>query len=214
MEIKLIIKRFIDIILSLCGFIIISPIFLIVSLIVKISSKGPVFFRQKRLGKKGKIFTMLKFRTMIENAENIGLGLALAENDLRITKVGKFLREWTLDEWPQLINILKGEMSLVGPRPLPQYKNQDSFFNELWQKRLLVKPGLICLVDIKGRGLVSWEKRLEYDVWYVNNWSLWLDFKILFFGFFAVLSRKGIYGKGGINLLPPQNRTKKDKKDN
>src|SRR3989344_1505389 len=99
-------------------------------------------------------------------------------------------------------------MSLVGPSPLPQYKNQNIFLNKLWQKRLLVKPGLICLVDIKGRGLVSWEKRLEYDTWYVDSRSLWLDFKILFFGFFAVFSRKGVYGEG--TKLPPP-RTKKDK---
>jgi len=94
-------------------------------------------------------------------------------------------------------------MSLVGPRPLPRYQNQTIFPNELWQRRLSVKPGLVCLVDIKGRGLVeSWEKRLEYDLWYVDNWSLWLDFKILVLGFFAVLSRKGVYGKDGVNKPP------------
>lgn len=206
-----IIKKIIDFVVSLIGLFILSPFFVFVAILIKLDSKGPVFFKQERLGKKGKIFKIWKFRTMIENAENIGLGLASAENDSRMTKVGKFLRKWTFDEWPQLINVIKGEMSLVGPRPLPKYPNQDGFFNELWQKRLSIKQGLICLVDIKGRGFVSWEKRLEYDIWYIDNWSLWLDFKILFFGFLAVLSRKGVYGKDGINLPPSIN--KKDKEN-
>jgi lipopolysaccharide/colanic/teichoic acid biosynthesis glycosyltransferase len=200
-------KKIIDFILSLIGLIILSPLFVLIALLIKLGSKGPVFFKQERLGKNGKIFKIWKFRTMIENAENIGLGLASAENDQRITKVGKFLREWTLDEWPQLINVIKGEMSLVGPRPLPKYPNQDVFSDELWQRRLSIKPGLICLVDIKGRASVSWGKRLEYDAWYVDNWSLWLDFKILVFGFFAVLSGKGIYGEG--TTLPSFNKRNK-----
>lgn len=204
-------KGIIDFILALIAFVVLSPFFLFLAVLIKLDSKGPVFFIQERLGKNGKMFKIWKFRTMMENAENIGLGLASAENDSRITKFGKFLRERTLDEWPQLINVIRGEMSLVGPRPLPKYPNQDSFFNELWQKRLSIKPGLICLVDIRGRGFASWEKRLEYDAWYVDNWSLRLDFKILFLGFFAVLSRKGVYGKDGINLPPPTN--KKDKEN-
>lgn len=197
------IKKLIDIIVSVFFIIVLSPFFLLISLLIKLDSKGPMFFKQERLGKNGKIFKIFKFRTMAVGAENIGLGMASAENDPRITKVGKFLREWTLDELPQFINIIKGEMSLVGPRPLPKYQNQNIFSNELWEKRLLVKPGLVCLVDIKGRGLVSsWKKRLEYDAWYVDNWSLWLDFKILFLGFFAVLSRKGVYGEDGTNKTP------------
>ncbi len=204
-------KKLIDFLASLLGLILLSPFFVLIAILIKIDSMGSVFFRQKRAGKNGKIFIIWKFRTMVENAENIGFGLSSAENDPRITKIGKFLRKWTLDEWPQLINVLRGEMSLVGPRPLPKYPNQDNFFNELWQKRLLIKPGLICLVDIKGRGLVPWKKRLEYDAWYVNNWSLWLDFKILFLGFFTVLSRKGIYGEG-TSLPLPETQAKKDKK--
>ena len=204
-------KRIVDFIVALTALIVSSPFFLLTAVLIKIDSKGAVFFKQERLGKNGKIFKIWKFRTMIENAENFGLGLASAEDDYRVTKIGKFLREWTLDELPQLINILRGEMSLVGPRPLPRYPNQDGFLNELWQKRLSIKPGLICLVDIKGRGLVPWKKRLEYDVWYVDNHSLWIDLKILIVGFFAVLSRKGVYGKDGVNLPPPT--YKKDKEN-
>lgn len=211
MKLQRFFKKIIDFVVVLIALIILGPFFIFIVILIKLDSKGPAFFRQERLGENGKIFKIWKFRTMVENAENIGLGLASAENDPRLTKVGKFLRRWTLDELPQLINIIKGEMSLVGPRPLPHYQNQSSFFNELWQKRLLVKPGLICLVDIKGRGLVPWEKRLEYDAWYVDNRSLLLDFKILIFGFFVVISRKGVYGERGVNLPPPKSQEKNNK---
>jgi len=204
--VKEFIKKSFDFIAALVFLIIILPLLAVLALLIKIDSRGPVFFRQERLGRGGKAFRIWKLRTMVENAENSGQGLASSKNDPRITKIGKFLREWTLDEWPQLINIIKGEMSLVGPRPLPRYKDQGSFLDKLWEKRLAVSPGLICLVDIKGRGLVSWEKRLEYDAWYVDNWSLLLDLKILFLGFFAVLSRRGVYGEGGTNSLPPKGK--------
>ena len=194
-----IIKRIIDFLISLLAVIAMSPFFLIIAILIKLDSKGSVFFVQKRVGKNGKIFNFLKFRTMVENAEKIGLGIGVKKNDQRITKLGKFLREWTIDESPQFINILKGDISLVGPRPLPLYDGQDENLKKLWQKRTSVKPGLVSLVDIKGRNLVPWKKRLEYDIWYIDNWSLWLDFKILVLGFFAVLSRKGVYGESGIN---------------
>ena len=136
---------------------------------------------------------------MVPEAEKMGLGLGSSENDPRITKIGKILRECTIDEFPQFWNVLKGEMSLVGPRPLPPYQSKDETLNKLWQKRTSIKPGLVGLVDIKGRSFVPWEKRLEYDSWYIDNWSLWLDLKILVIGFFVVLSRKGVYGEGGVN---------------
>jgi len=196
MKVQKFIKKIIDFVAAFIGLVVLSLAFVFTAILIKLDSKGPVFFKQERLGKKGKVFKVWKFRTMIENAENIGLGLASAENDSRVTKAGKFLRKWTFDEWPQLINVIRGEMSLVGPRPLPsEYKNKDNSSNQLlWQKRLSTKPGLISLVDIKGRGLVSFEKGLKYDAWYVDNWSLRLDFKILIIGFFVVLSREGIYG--------------------
>lgn len=188
-----IIKKIVDFFVALIALILLSPFFLFIAVLIKLDSRGPVFFKQERVGKDGKIFKMWKFRTMAEGSDRVEKGHEIFENDPRITKLGKFLREWTIDESPQFVNIFLGDMSLVGPRPLPEYhvKNYNSF-----QKRvLLVKPGLVSMVDIKGRALVPWEKRFEYDNWYVDNQSLWLDFKILFLGFFAVLSRKGVYGE-------------------
>lgn len=197
---KIVIKRAVDLLVSVITLAITSPIFLILAVIIKLDSKGPVFFIQERVGKNGKPFKFFKLRTMVDNAEEIGLKQGASESDPRITKIGKFLREWTIDESPQFINILRGDMSLVGPRPLSAYnKGNTPEMKKLWQKRISVKPGLVSLVDMKGRNLVPWEKRFEYDIWYIDNWSLWLDFKILILGFFAVLSRKGVYGENGLN---------------
>lgn len=193
------IKYILDFVISAATLIILSPLFILIALLIKFTSRGPIIFRQKRTGRDGRQFYFLKFRTMVENAENIGLKMAAEENDPRITRTGKFLREWTLDELPQFFNILKGDMSLVGPRPLPAYEGSDEKMKALWQKRISIKPGLVSIVDIKGRNLVPWEKRFEYDAWYIDNQSLWLDFKILVLGFLAVLSRKGVYGEEGMN---------------
>ena len=195
-----IIKRTIDIILASGALIILFPFFVIIAILIKIDSKGPVFFIQERVGKNGKPFNFIKFRTMVENAELMGLKESAHENDPRITRIGKFLREWTIDEAPQFINVLKGDMSLVGPRPLSAYNSGNTpEMKKMWQKRISVKPGLVSLVDMKGRNLVPWEKRFEYDLWYIDNQSFWLDLKILVLGFFSVISRKGVYGKEGIN---------------
>ena len=194
------IRRFIEIIVSALTLIVMSPVFLLLAILIKAESKGPVFFVQKRAGKNGKPFDFYKFRTMVQDAESIGLKQGAAENDPRITKLGKFLREWTIDEFPQFINVFLGDMALVGPRPLSAYnKGNTPEMEALWQKRILIKPGLVSLVDIKGRNLVPWEKRFEYDAWYIDHQSLWLDAKILVLGFLAVLSRKGVYGEGGTN---------------
>ncbi len=196
----LIIKRVADFIISLIALVVTSPVFLGLAILIKLDSKGSVFFVQERVGKNGKPFLFLKFRTMVNDAEKMGLKEGASKNDPRITKLGGFLREWTIDEMPQFINVLKGDMSLVGPRPLSAYNmGSTPEMKKKWEKRISVKPGLVSIVDVKGRNLVPWEKRFEYDMWYINNWSLWLDLKILVTGFFAVLSRKGVYGKEGIN---------------
>lgn len=189
------IKKIIDFFVALIGLMSLAPLFLIIAVLIKLDSKGPIIFKQKRAGKNGKIFTMWKFRTMVEGAEEKEkeFNLFSSKNDPRITKIGRFLRIWTFDEWPQLINVLKGEMSLVGPRPLPQYLIEK--YNDFQKKKLSVKPGMVSLVDVKGRNLVPLDKRLEYDIWYIENWSLLLDLKILFLTPFIILSRKGVYRK-------------------
>lgn len=193
MKIQRFLKRQIDFWGLLFGLVVLMPLFLITAILIKIDSPGPVFFRQRRVGQNGKIFKIWKFRTMVDNAEKMEINHNLSKDDPRITKIGRVLRIWTLDEWPQLINVLKGEMSLVGPRPLPQYQVEK--YNDFQKKKLSVKPGMVSLVDVKGRNLVPLDKRLEYDIWYIENWSLLLDLKILFLTPFIILSRKGVYKK-------------------
>ena len=172
------------------------PVFGIFAILIKLSSPGPVIFKQERGGRNGKSFILLKFRTM-KDAQGSPI---TSSGDERITGIGKFLRKTKLDEMPQFINVLKGDMSLVGPRPLSAYNSGNTpEMKTMWQKRISVKPGLVSLVDMKGRNLVPWEKRFEYDLWYIDNQSFWLDLKILVLGFFSVLSRKGVYGEEGMN---------------
>jgi undecaprenyl phosphate N,N'-diacetylbacillosamine 1-phosphate transferase len=172
--------------------------FLVVAALIKIDSTGPVFFRQERIGKGGKSFQVWKFRTMVDGVVNHGLGLNVASNDSRITLIGKLLRNWGLDELPQLINVLTGEMSIVGPRPTLGY--QVERYDDFQRQRLLAKPGITSLAVVNGRNLLSWNERIKLDVKYVTEWSLWLDLTIILKTFWAVLiTRKGIYGAGGIN---------------
>lgn len=197
MQKSLLLKRQIDFWIAFWSLIILLPFLALVSLAIKLDSRGPVFFRHERIGKGGKPFLIWKFRTMIEGAMDKGLGVTVAKNDSRITRKGKFLRNWGIDELPQFINVLKGEMSLVGPRATFGYQVEK--YNDFQKKRLAMRPGMTGWAIIHGRNLLSWEKRIKYDVWYVENWSVGLDFKILFLTFKIVFSQKGLYGKGGIN---------------
>ena len=196
--IQKIIKRTFDFLGGLIGLAILTPFFWIIAILIKLDSPGPVFFRYERIGKDGKSFKPFKFRTMKEGAIKEGLGYNVAENDERITRIGRFLRRWGIDEFPQMINVLKGEMSLVGPRPTLRYQVEK--YNDFQKKRLLIKPGITGWALIHGRNLLSWEERIKYDAWYVENWSLWLDFKIILKTFYLIfIKREGIYGKGGVN---------------
>jgi len=172
------------------------PIFALIGIFIKLDSKGPVFFRQKRVGKGGKIFVAYKLRTMIINAEKMGLGYEIEKNDARITRVGKYLR-WGIDELPQLINVFRGEMSLVGPRPaLP---HQVERYSKEEKRRLEVKPGITGWALVNGRNILTWPERIKLDIWYIDHWSIWLDLKILFKTIWVVIfTREGIYGKDGI----------------
>lgn len=195
---QLLLKRIFDFLGAFLGLVALSPLFLITAILIKLDSKGHVFFMYERAGKNGKIFKPFKFRTMKEGAIKEGLGYNVSKNDSRITKVGYFLRKWGIDEFPQLINVFLGEMSLVGPRPT--FTRQTEKYNEFEKKRLKMKPGLAGWALVHGRNSLSWEERIKYDVWYVENWSLWLDVKIIFKTFYLIfIKQEGVYGKGGVN---------------
>ncbi len=185
-------KRVLDIFISLLAVVILSLPFAIMVIAIKLSGKGPAIFRQKRAGKDGRPFVFYKFRTMRTDVDPFGPSPKSCE-DPRLTKIGKFLREYSLDELPQLFNVLKGDMSIVGPRPL--YLSQIAEWNERQKKRLLVKPGLTGLAQIQGRAELTREEKLELDVRYVETASLWLDCRIILATIARVFRRQGIYEK-------------------
>lgn len=197
-RLQVLLKRLLDVAVSAVGLAVLAIPFALIALAIKLNSRGPVFFKQERVGKDSKRFICWKFRTMVEGAVNQGLGVTVAQDDPRITRVGRFLRNWGLDELPQLINVLKGEMSLVGPRPTLPY--QVELYDDFQRRRLVVKPGITGWALVNGRNRLPWEERIKLDVWYVEHWSLWLDLKILFKTFWIVLiTREGLYGEGGVN---------------
>ncbi len=173
-------KRVFDIIFSFLGIILASPVLLVVAIAIKIDSKGPVIFKQKRLGKDGKVFEIYKFRSMVVGAETKGTGVYSKKDDNRVTRVGKFIRITSIDELPQLVNILKGEMSFIGPRPVLTYhpwKYEE--YTEEQKKRFEVRPGISGWAQVNGRKCIEWKKRIELDNDYVKNISFLLDLKIV-----------------------------------
>ena len=195
MKLQQLFKRIIDIIASLAGLIIISPVLIIIAILIKIKLGSPVFFIQDRVGKNGKVFKMIKFRTMLNSTNKFG---ELLSDEERLTSFGKILRSTSIDELPELINVLKGDMSLVGPRPLlveyiPLYSPKQ------W-RRHEVKPGITGLAQVSGRNNVDWEDRFNIDVDYVDNFSLILDFKILFKTISKVIKRDGINQEGNATM--------------
>jgi len=189
------IKKILDILLVSVSLILLSPIFFLVFCITLISNGGKPFFYQKRPGKNGNIFTIIKFRTMNDKVDENG---NLLPFDKRITPLGTFLRKYSLDEIPQLINILKGDMSLVGPRPL--LMEYLPLYNSYQKRRHEVKPGLTGLAQVNGRNSLSWDEKFDYDVWYVDHLSFGLDFKILLLTIKKVLLRDGINSQGSLNM--------------
>lgn len=180
---NLTVKRLLDILFSAAGLLIVSPFLLIIAILVKTTSEGPVFFLQERLGKNGRVFKIIKFRTMVVNAEKIGSGIKVSgKNDSRITKVGKFLRATSMDELPQLINVVIGDMSLVGPRPPVTYHPYNGYENyPEWAKpRFTMRPGMTGLVQISTRSKASWDERMKIDLEYIEKFSVLFDIKILF----------------------------------
>lgn len=175
------IKRLLDIMFSFIGIVVASPVLAIVALAVKLDSKGPVIFKQERLGKDGKVFLIYKFRSMCVGAEKMGSGQYSFKGDSRITRVGKIIRATSLDELPQFFNIIKGDMSFIGPRPTLTYHPwRLEEYTEFQRRRFEVRPGITGLAQVNGRKKIDWVDRIKYDVEYVDNMSLALDCKILF----------------------------------
>ena len=195
------IKRAFDIIASLLGLIILSPIFLVCAIAIYIEDGGPVIFKQDRNGKDGKIFRMYKFRSMCKNAEELHKELLKMneldgpafkmKDDPRLTRVGKFIRKTSLDELPQLVNILKGEMSVVGPRPLPTYETEQC--TPYQNQRLKVKPGLTCYWQCSGRSDIPFDEWMELDLKYIKEANIWIDIKIICRTALSVLGKRGAY---------------------
>lgn len=194
---QLFLKRTFDIMLSLAALIVLSPLFLIISILIKFTSEGPVFFLQERIGFRGRVFKIIKFRTMIVNAEHIGEGIRVScENDTRITKVGRLLRATSLDELPQLLNVITGSMSICGPRPpvtYVPYQGYDNYPDET-KMRFEMRPGITGLAQATVRNSATWSERIVIDIQYVKNFSLWLDIKVIALTVKRVLKRESIYG--------------------
>lgn len=198
---SLLVKRLIDIVGATVGLMCLSPLFLVLSIAIKLDSKGPLIFAQKRVGKNGRSFDFYKFRSMVVNAEELKEKLAKVneadgpvfkiKDDPRVTKVGRFIRKYSIDELPQLYNVLIGDMSLVGPRP-PLPREVEQYGDWEW-RRLEVTPGLTCIWQVSGRSNISFDKWMELDIYYIENWSLWLDLKILLETIPAVFRGSGAY---------------------
>ena len=190
-NIQYFIKRAFDIIASLGGLIVFSPIIIVVAILVRVNLGSPILFTQDRVGKNDKIFKMMKFRTMKDGIDKDGKLLPDSE---RLTNFGKILRSTSLDELPELVNILKGDMSLIGPRPL--LVEYLLLYSEEQKRRHNVLPGLTGWAQINGRNAISWGEKFKLDVYYVNNWSLGLDLKIFFLTFYKLFNREGINQEG------------------
>lgn len=185
------VKRILDFSVALIAAIILSPLMAITAIAVKVESKGPAVFKQDRLGLNAKVFKIYKFRSMCQGAEHTGTGVYSGADDIRVTKVGKIIRATSIDELPQLFNIIKGDMSFIGPRPPLTYHPWDiSEYTEEQLHMFDVRPGISGWAQINGRKDVEWHKRIELNCWYVDNMSLWLDIKILFTTFIKVLKNE------------------------
>lgn len=194
---NLALKRVFDIISSAIAILVLTPVWIGVSIAIKRDSKGPILFKQERRTKDGKVFHMLKFRSMVVNAENMGTGLFNYENDPRVTKVGRKLRDSSIDEFPQLFNILAGSMTVVGPRPCVTYELGDfDTLNRRYKKRFEMKAGLTGLAQVKGRNDISWDDKVSYDNEYIEKFKRYgvlIDIYILFASVLKVFKKEDIY---------------------
>lgn len=194
---KSLFKPTLDFLVAFIGLLVLSPIFLFVMIALTIANNGKPFFFQKRPGKNERIFSIVKFKTMNDKKDAVGNLLADAD---RLTAIGAFVRKTSLDEIPQLINVLKGDMSLIGPRPLRTY--YLPLYNDVQKKRHNVKPGITGWAQVNGRNAISWTHKFKYDVWYVENLSFMLDLKIFFLTIKKVFVREGISKEGEVTTVP------------
>ncbi len=190
-KLQAIIKQTIDIAVSLIGLTLLMIPFILIFLAIKAGSKGHAFFKQERPGKNRKIFSLYKFRTMKNLKDKNG---HLLPDENRLTKIGKTLRKLSLDEFPELWNVMKGDMSLIGPRPL--LKEYLERYTPAQARRHEVKPGITGWAQVNGRNAITWEEKFIHDVWYVDNWSIWLDFKIIFMTIIKVIKGEGVSQPG------------------
>ena len=181
-----------DIVLAGIGLVLAAPLLLIAAVAIKLDSRGPVIYRQRRVGKGGQQFEVYKLRTMRLGSDPVGVGTPVLEDDPRVTRVGGLLRRFSLDELPNLVNVLRGELAIVGPRPT--LAAQVELYTERQRRRLEVKPGITGWAQVNGRAGIPWEERIELDVWYVDNHSLALDLRILARTARLLLTGQGLYG--------------------
>jgi lipopolysaccharide/colanic/teichoic acid biosynthesis glycosyltransferase len=185
-------SRVLDIVLAAIGLVLAAPLLLMAAIAIKLDSRGPVIYRQRRVGKNGQQFEVYKLRTMRLGADPVGVGTPVLEDDPRVTRVGGLLRRLSLDEIPNLVNVLRGELAIVGPRPT--LAAQVELYTERQRRRLEVKPGITGWAQVNGRAGIPWEDRIELDVWYVDNRSLALDLRILARTARLLLTGHGLYG--------------------
>ncbi|HRN54801.1 MAG TPA: sugar transferase [Agriterribacter sp.] len=190
-------KRFIDIVVAMVVFVLAFPLFVIITILLFIVNRGKPFFLQKRPGKHERIFRVIKFKTMTDER---GVDGELLPDNLRMTRVGRFVRKTSLDEIPQLLNVLKGDMSLIGPRPL--LVSYLPLYNDIQKRRHEIRPGITGWAQVNGRNAISWEQKFNYDVWYTDNYSFLLDMKIIFLTLLKVFKSEGINAEDTIPMRP------------
>jgi len=188
-----VVKRAMDLAIACLAAVVVLPLMAVIAVVVRLDSRGPALLRQTRVGRHGEDFELLKFRTMVVGAHAMGAGWLVAERDPRITRVGHFLRRWSLDELPQLFNVLRGDMSIVGPRPTLRY--QVDQYTDFQRRRLEVRPGITGWAQVQGRNDLPWPERIELDVWYVDHRSLRLELEILRRTARVLVTPSGIYNE-------------------
>lgn len=207
MQLYMVLKRMVDVIIGFIALVILAIPFAVIALAIKFESQGPVFFRQDRVGRHGKPFKIWKFRTMLHDPSRKGYQPPPMLGDARITRVGNILRKSGVDELPQLFNVLFGDMSLVGPRPVHPFRAAN--FNKRQKRRLFVKPGITGWALIHGRNSLVWKKKLEYDLWYIDHVSFWLDLFILWRTPWIILWGEGVFMDSCDSLVKHNNSSEK-----